>query len=113
MKSFVAAAVLLLSAGPALADQSRTAEAVRVSAQEQNVQTVIDGRLWRCFGTGCRAQAASAPASQPIDRECRRVAAKLGELSHYRSGKRALSAAELAACNAGIARRTTELAGAR
>jgi hypothetical protein len=116
MKDFVLAAALLLSAGAAqAADTSRSAEAVLAFASTQQTQTVIDGRLWRCFGTGCRAQAASNPTSQPIGRECRRVAGKLGELSHYRSGKRTLTADELQACNAGVAKRApaTELAGAR
>jgi hypothetical protein len=116
MKHLVLAAALLLSAGAAqAADASRTAEAVLTAAATTTESTVIDGRLWRCFGTGCRAQAASNPTSQPIGRECRRVVAKLGEVSHYRSGKRTLTAAELQACNAGVAERapTTELAGAR
>jgi hypothetical protein len=115
MKSLILTAALLLTADAARADSARTAEAVLATAATQQTQTVIDGRLWRCFGTGCRAQAASNPTSQPVARECRRVAAKLGELSHYRSGKRTLTTAEIAACNAGIAKRApaTELAGAR
>lgn len=116
MKSLLLAASLVLAAGSAFAVEApRTAEAVLVSAPAQASSRVIDGRLWRCFGTGCRAQAASAPVSQSAARECRRVAAQLGELAAYRSGKHAFTPAELASCNAEVAKRrsATELAGAR
>jgi len=116
MKLLVLTAALLLGGGAAQpADNPRTAEAILVAAGDQQAQTVIDGRLWRCFGTGCRAQSAGGAASQPLARECRRVAAKLGELAHYRSGKRTFTAAELAACNTAAAKRprSTELAGTR
>lgn len=111
----LSAGLLLSGGGAVAADNSRTAEAVLAAAPERAATTVIDGRLWRCFGTGCRAATASAAASQPIGRECRRVAAQLGELVHYRSGKRELTLVELAACNTAAAKRPadTALAGAR
>ena len=107
MKHTILAGFLLLaSAAPVLAAESpRIAEAVLVAAPAQSTQVIIDGRLWRCFGTGCRAAASNASASQPAGRECRRVAAQLGELAHYRTGKRVFTASELAACNTAAAKR--------
>jgi hypothetical protein len=100
MKLLITSLLVACAAGAAqAADRPQPAEAVLVSAPAQAVQTVIDGRLWRCFGTGCRAQPSGAAASQSVARECRRVAAELGALSHYRTGKRVLTPAELAGCN--------------
>ena len=115
MKLLVLASCLLFVGSAAAAERPRSAEAVLKVAPEQATQSVIDGRLWRCFGTGCRAQAAAAPVSQSAERECRRVAAELGELAHYRSGKRVFTAADLAGCNTAAVKRTadTALAGAR
>ena len=115
MKALVLA-VSLLSAGAAVAaEKPRSAEAILVAAPERGSETVIDGRLWRCLGTGCRGLVAGPVASQPPGRECRRVAARLGELAHYRTGKRVFTAAELARCNTAAVRRpsATELAGSR
>ena len=83
----------------ALAGPSHRAEAVLASSPEQEVRQIIDGRDWKCLGTGCRGNAASAPKSQPILRECRAVAARFGELALYRSGGRELNAEQLAQCN--------------
>ena len=115
MKSLLLASALVsIAGGASAAESSRTAEAVLVAAPSQATEVVVDGRLWRCFGTGCRAQATATPISQSIGRECRRVAAQLGEIAHYRSGKRALSSAEIATCNVGASRRApATLAGAR
>src|SRR3712207_2838139 len=96
--------------GPAVqAGPSYKAEAVLAAAPAQEVRTIIDGRDWKCLGTGCRGNAASAPKSQSVMRECRAVAAEFGELALYRSGRRALKAEELAQCNtAAKARETAE-----
>jgi hypothetical protein len=100
MKLLIASLLLACAAGAAhAADRPQPAEAVLVSAPAQAVQTVIDGRLWRCLGTGCRAQPTGTAASQSVARECRRVAAELGALSHYRTGRRVFTPAELANCN--------------
>jgi hypothetical protein len=88
-------------AGDGVGAEARTAkpaEAVLTAASSGEVRKIVDGRLWRCLGTGCRGRAVSAPKSQPLLAECRAVAAALGPLSLYRSG-RALDEAELAACN--------------
>ena len=92
---------LVLALGTAAeAKTVKTAEAVLVAAPAgTEVKQVIDGRLWRCLGSGCRGRAVSAPRSQPLVAECKGVTAAFGPVSLYRSG-RALDAAELAACNA-------------
>ena len=109
---------LALSAGAAtaaLAGPSHRAEAVLATSSETEVRQIIDGRDWKCLGTGCRGNAASAPKSQPLLRECRAVAARFGELALYRSGGQALSGPELAQCNAAAKPREAapQLAGAR
>ena len=101
--------------GAALAGPSHRAEAVLAASSETEVRQIIDGRDWKCLGTGCRGNAASAPKSQAILRECREVAAKFGELALYRSGGRALNAGQLAQCNIAAAPRdpAEQLAGRR
>ena len=84
----------------ALAGPSRRAEAVLAASSEREARQIIDGRSWRCLGTGCRGAAFTAPKSQPILHECRAVAARFGALALYRSGRRELTAEQLAQCNA-------------
>ena len=92
---------LVLALGTAAqAKTAKTAEAVLVAAPGgAELKQVIDGRMWRCLGSGCRGRAVSAPKSQPLIAECKSVTAAFGPVSLYRSG-RELDAAELAACNA-------------
>jgi hypothetical protein len=101
--------------GAALAGPGHRAEAVLAASSETEARQIIDGRVWKCLGTGCRGDAASAPKSQAILRECRAVAAKFGELALYRSSGRELNAGQLARCNAAAKPRegSPQLAGAR
>ncbi len=62
--------------------------------------TIIDGRIWTCTESACRASASSVGDSQPATRECARAAAALGPFSSYATGERVLTDAELARCNA-------------
>ncbi len=62
--------------------------------------TIIDGRVWTCTESACRASASGGSDSQPATRECARAAAALGPFSTYATGDRVLNAAELARCNA-------------
>ena len=86
-------------AGTAWAGPKHRAEAVLAASPETEVRQIIDGRQWKCLGTGCRGNTVSAPKSQPILHECQAVAAQFGELALYRSGGRALNAEQLARCN--------------
>jgi hypothetical protein len=103
MKQVAGAAIALaLATGfgtAALGGPSHRAEAVLAAAPSQETRTLIDGRHWKCLGTGCRGNAVHAPKSQPVLRECRAVAERFGELALYRSGGRELNAAQLAQCN--------------
>ena len=97
----ISAVFLVLSlAGLAGAAEARprNAEAVLASAGQAEVKQVIDGRTWKCLGSGCRGAGAS-PKSQPVVFECQNVARQFGAVSLYRSGGSALSAEQLARCN--------------
>ena len=96
----IALALTAGAAGAALAGPSHRAEAVLAASSEREARQIIDGRSWKCLGTGCRGTSASAPRSQPILRECRAVAAEFGALALYRSGGRELTGDQLAQCNA-------------
>ena len=111
----VALGLVTAFGGAAEARPKKTAEAVLAVAADAESRQVIDGRSWRCLGTGCRGSSISAPKSQPIVYECRSVAAAFGELALYRSGGRALGAEELAQCNTAAAPRVSggELARSR
>jgi hypothetical protein len=58
---------------------------------------IIDGASWRCEGATCTA---SGGANQPAPRACRRVAARLGAVSEFTWRGTALTAEQIAACNA-------------
>ena len=92
---------LCAAAGAAGAAQAkgRSAEAVLAGAPQGELRQVIDGRQWSCLGNGCRGAASAAAKSQPVVFECQGVAQKLGPLTLYRSGGRALSAEQLERCN--------------
>lgn len=60
--------------------------------------TIIDGRVWTCTDTACRASASPGADSQPAPRECARAAATLGPFTA--TGDRVLTPAELVRCNA-------------
>lgn len=119
MKQVSGAAIALCLVGgfgtAAAAGPRHAAEAMLAASSEQEVRRIVDGRSWKCLGTGCRGSSASAPKSQPLLRECSAVAAEFGELALYRSGGRALNAAQLAQCNAAAKPRegAPQLAGAR
>jgi hypothetical protein len=96
MRALIAAAALFIAA-PALA-QSNASSAVLVdAAQAPTERTIIDGAAWRCEGATCTA---SGGANQPATRACRRVVARLGPVSAFTWKGDALSAEEVAACNA-------------
>ena len=106
----VAAALGLMAAmggqAEARADPRHTAEAVLAAAPAGETRTIIDGRVWKCLGSGCRGVASAAPKSQPALHECQRVAAVVGELALYRTGGRVLDSEALARCNTAAAPRT-------
>jgi len=62
---------------------------------------IIDGAVWRCDAGVCTA---SGGKSQPAPRACKRVVAKVGEVSVFSLNGRTLSEQELAECNAAAKR---------
>lgn len=96
MRALIVAAALF-AAAPALA-QSNASSAVLVDAARAPAgRTIIDGAAWRCEGTACTANGGS---NQTATRACRRVVARLGQVSAFTYKGVELSAEELAACNA-------------
>ena len=58
---------------------------------------IIDGAVWKCGPDAC---VATGGKSQSADRACRRVVAKLGQVSAFTWRGEQLSDEALAACNA-------------
>lgn len=87
------AATPALSQAPAPATSAVLADAARAPA----AAVIIDGTSWRCEGTSCTA---SGGANQPATRACRRVVARLGAVSSFSYKGVALTAEQIAACNA-------------
>ncbi|MFN3668155.1 MAG: CC_3452 family protein [Brevundimonas sp.] len=90
---FAAAPAVAQTPAPAPATHAVLADAARAPAG----RLIIDGATWRCEGATCTA---SGGASQPATRACRRVVARLGAVSAFSYKGVALSAEQIAACNA-------------
>ncbi|WIY68220.1 hypothetical protein KB221_08900 [Aquidulcibacter paucihalophilus] len=90
-------AAALFAAAPAFA-QTPTTSAVLVDAARAPVAAIIiDGASWRCQGASCTA---SGGANQPATRACRRVVVRFGAVSSFSYKGVALTAEQIAACNA-------------
>jgi len=97
MRALLVAAALFAVAAPVSA-QSPTSSAVLVNASSAPAgRLIVDGATWRCDGTACTA---TGGASQPVARACRRVVARIGPVSAFSYKGVALTAEQLAACNA-------------
>ena len=94
----IAALGAALLATSAAAAPRGTTEAMRSGAPVS--ATIIDGRVWTCTDSACRAANSEGADSQPATRECARAARALGPFSAYATGGRVLTAPELARCNA-------------
>lgn len=94
MRVLLIAAALFVAA-PAFA-QSGTSAVLAQPASSPS-RTIVDGATWSCEGSTCTA---SGGASQPIARACRRVVARIGKVSAFTWRGTALSAEQLATCNA-------------
>lgn len=98
MRAFAIAAALVI-ATPIMA-QTPAANRLTLAepASAPTRSTIIDGATWRCEPTG--ACVASGGASQTATRACRRVVARLGAVTEFVWKGEALSAEQIAACNA-------------
>jgi hypothetical protein len=91
-------AAALLAAAPAFAQTPATTSAVLVdAARAPAARTIIDGASWSCTGAACTA---TGGANQPATRACRRVVARFGAVSSFSYKGVALTAEQIAACNA-------------
>ena len=99
MRTLLIAAILAV-ATPTLATPVQTpatSATLADAASAPSGRVIVDGATWRCEGTTCTA---TGGANQPATRACRRVVARLGEVTAFSWKGTALSAEELAACNA-------------
>jgi hypothetical protein len=91
-------ATALFAAAPALAQTPAATSAVLAdAARSPAAATIIDGASWRCEGASCTA---TGGANQPATRACRRVVARFGPVSSFSYKGVALTAEQIAACNA-------------
>lgn len=101
MRAVVLAAALLLASAPAaLGQQSTSASAftLRDVAATPKTPLLVDGINWRCNADNlCTG---SGGQSQPAERACRRIVARLGApLASFTYKGTALSPEDLATCN--------------
>ena len=96
MRALLVAAALF-AAAPAFAQAPASTAVLTDAAKAPAGRTIIDGATWRCEGATCSA---TGGANQPATRACRRVVARFGAVSAFTYKGTALSAEELAVCNA-------------
>ena len=90
-------AAALFAAAPAFAQSPATSAVLTDGARAPAARIIIDGASWSCTGATCTA---TGGANQPATRACRRVVARLGAVSSFSYKGVALTAEQIAACNA-------------
>lgn len=95
MRVLLIAAALFVAA-PAVA-AAPTGSSLTLQSGAAPSRVIIDGASWRCEAQTC---VATGGAEQPAARACRRVVARIGKVSAFTWKGQALSAEQLAACNA-------------
>ena len=96
MRALVLAAALF-AAAPALAATPATTLTLADASKVPAATLIIDGASWRCEGSSCSA---TGGANQPAPRACRRVVARFGQVTSFSYKGSALTAEQLAICNA-------------
>lgn len=96
--SLVAVAALAL-AGAASAQTAGTTLTLQNGVAAPTSPVIVDGVSWRCDTTG-GCVGTGRGSEQPASRACRRVVAQLGAVSAFSWRGQALSAAQIATCNA-------------
>ncbi len=96
MRAFVIAAVLAFAA-PAVAQTPASSLTLADTATAPAGRVIVDGAAWTCEGTSC---VATGGANQPAARACKRVVARVGKVSAFTWKGQALTADQLATCNA-------------
>lgn len=90
-------AAAMFAAAPAFAQTPATSAVLTDAARAPAAAVIIDGAAWRCDGASCTA---SGGTNQPATRACRRVVARFGAVSAFSYKGVALTAEQIAACNA-------------
>ena len=96
MRALIIAATLFVAA-PAVAEAPVSSAVLADASRAPAGRTIIDGAAWRCEGATCTA---NGGANQTATRACRRVVARIGQVSAFTYKGVALSSEEIAACNA-------------
>jgi hypothetical protein len=96
MRAFVIAAVLALAA-PAVAQTPANSLTLVDASAAPAGRVIVDGAGWTCEGATCTS---TGGTNQPAARACKRVVARLGAVSAFTWKGQALSAEQIAACNA-------------
>ncbi len=95
MRALIIAAALF--AAPAVAQTPATSLTLADAAKAPSRPLIIDGARWSCEGATCTA---SGGSEQPATRACRRIVQRLGPVTAFSWKGEALTAEQIAACNA-------------
>lgn len=94
LRSALAALAIAGIALPASASSTYTFE---TSTPVADKRVIAESVVWSCEGTVCTAQ---LDRKKPTVRICRKIAKEVGEITALRNASSALTAEELAECNA-------------
>ena len=95
-----ACAFALTAAGGAYAQQAAFHGEARLAAPVAAPVTAnVNGVTWTCTGDSCTGEAARYSSLDNPVRECKRVAAALGQLTAYQARGREVSGGSLKVCN--------------
>jgi len=97
MRALLVVAALLVAAPAVAVAPGGASSATLADAGSAPARLIIDGATWSCEGVQCSA---SGGSNQPAPRACRRVAARLGDVTAFTWKGTALTPDQIAACNA-------------
>jgi len=98
MRTLALTLALSLAAATGAMAQPTGNNATLVNAADAPAKVIIDGAAWKCSAGVC---VANGGKPQSAERACKRVVAKLGQVSAFTWQGESLSPEALAACNAG------------
>jgi hypothetical protein len=94
------AAVLMCASAASMAGAPPfSGEATLAKAVAAPAEFTVDGVTWRCEGDKCKGTAERRSTLDSQIKECRKVAAALGELTAYTSRGREMSKGSVETCN--------------
>jgi hypothetical protein len=83
-----------MAAAPPFTGEAKLAKPVAAPSEVQ-----VDGVTWRCEGDKCQGRADRRSTLDSQIKECRKVAAALGELTAYTSRGREMTKGSVETCN--------------